>query len=275
MFPFSQIEKNIVLPTPHRGNSFHAPENTWAAFQSAYDEGCQAMEIDFSITSDNKLAVIHDHRLERTTNGKGVVEEQTWQYISSLDAGSWFDEKFAGEKVPLLEDVLDWAIEKNIGLVVEVKHRHYPQKLVPALTNLFKKMPKALDHMLLLAFDHKLINQVKKVEPKLRLECVTLARYNKQLEAILASNASSVSIEFPNFHLEDGLAYKKAGLTTRLYLPEDRTHNDPLGKLSQTYGEDVKSKIASWMQAGVIDMLCYDDVAYLKDFITSAHMKWK
>lgn len=275
MFPFSQIEKNIVLPTPHRGNSFHAPENTWAAFQSAYDEGCQAMEIDFSITSDDRLAVIHDHRLERTTNGKGVVEEQIWQYISSLDAGSWFDEKFAGEKVPLLEDVLDWAIEKNIGLVVEVKHRHYPQKLVPSLTNLFKKMPKALDHMLLLAFDHKLINQVKKVEPKLRLECVTLARYNKQLEAILASNASSVSIEFPNFHLEDGLAYKKAGLTTRLYLPEDRTHNDPLGKLSQTYGEDARAKIASWMQAGVIDMLCYDDVAYLKDFITSANMKWK
>ncbi len=275
MFLFSKIEDAIVLPVPHRGNSLKAPENTWAAFQSAFDEGCQAIEIDFSITSDDKFAVIHDHRLERTTNGEGIVENASWEYIKTLDAGSWFDKKFTGEKVPLLDDVLDWAITKNIGLVVEVKHRHYPQKLAPALTNLLKKHPKAIDHILLLAFDHHLINQVKKAIPKLRLECVTLARYNRQLDAILASNASSVSIEFPNFHMDDGLAYKKAGLTTRLFLPEDPIHNDPLKQLSWTYGEDARAKITTWMQAGVIDMLCYDDAAYLKDFITSAGMKWR
>lgn len=275
MFQFSQIKNGVIYPSTHRGNCLKAPENTWAAYQSAYNEGCRVIELDFSITTDNRLAVIHDHRLDRTTNGQGVVEEASWEYIKTLDAGSWFNEKFIGEKVPLLDDVADWAISKNIGLIAEVKQRNFPERLVPAMQNLFKKMPKAIDHILLLAFDHHLINQVKAVEPKLRLECVTLARYNKQLDSILASNASSVSIEFPNFHLDDGLAYKKAGITTRLYLPEDKVNNDPIKKLSWTYGEDAEAKIIDWMQAGVIDMICYDDMTYMKNLIERAGLNWQ
>lgn len=105
----------------HRGASGMAPENTLSAFQKAAEFGADLIEFDIHQTKDGHLVVMHDAKVSRTTNGKGLIEDFTLEEIRKLDAGSWFSPEFFGEKVPNLEDVLDLAKESRLGVNVELK----------------------------------------------------------------------------------------------------------------------------------------------------------
>jgi glycerophosphoryl diester phosphodiesterase len=105
----------------HRGASSQAPENTLVAFRLAVEQGAQFIETDLQATCDGHLVVLHDRALDRTTNGIGAVEESTLAEIRALDAGSWFAPRFAGERIPLLEEALAFARESGVGLYLEVK----------------------------------------------------------------------------------------------------------------------------------------------------------
>lgn len=89
----------------HRGLLKHAPENTLANFRACIELGV-GFEFDVARTSDGHLVCIHDDTVDRTTNGQGKVAETTLERLRSLDAGSWFDPKFAGQKVPTIDEVL-------------------------------------------------------------------------------------------------------------------------------------------------------------------------
>ena len=96
-----------ITAIAHRGASSYAPENTFAAFDLAVEMGIEEIELDVQFTSDSHIIVIHDETLDRTSDSTGPVSERTLEEIQSLDAGSWFDEKFSGEKVPTLDQVFD------------------------------------------------------------------------------------------------------------------------------------------------------------------------
>src|SRR5262245_17599925 len=90
----------------HRGASSYAPENTFAAFDLALQMGAHQIEIDVECTSDDYIVVIHDDTVDRTTDGAGLVTDQTLAALRELDAGAWFGAMFAGERIPLFEEVL-------------------------------------------------------------------------------------------------------------------------------------------------------------------------
>lgn len=104
----------------HRGASASAPENTLAAFQRAFELGADGIELDVTLTKDGAAVVLHDDRVDRTSNGKGLVSEMTLAEIQRLDAGSWFDAKFRGEKFPTLEQVLD-TVPRDKLINIELK----------------------------------------------------------------------------------------------------------------------------------------------------------
>lgn len=109
----------------HRGASGYAPENTMAAFHRAVDLGARFIETDLHITRDARVIAIHDSTLDRTTNGKGQVHLQTLAQIKTLDAGAWFAKdggaSFAGERVPTLREILDFAEEHDVISYLEIK----------------------------------------------------------------------------------------------------------------------------------------------------------
>ena len=82
----------------HRGASAYAPENTLAAFVKAAQLGIRWIECDVMQAACGEVIIFHDETLERTTNGKGDVDRYPYSYLQSLDAGSWFDPIFSGEK---------------------------------------------------------------------------------------------------------------------------------------------------------------------------------
>jgi len=90
----------------HRGASSYAPENTCAAFDLALQMGGSHIELDVDSTSDGYMVVIHDDTVDRTTNGSGRVTNHTLAALRELDAGAWYGATFAGERIPLFEEVL-------------------------------------------------------------------------------------------------------------------------------------------------------------------------
>lgn len=91
----------------HRGYNYIAPENTLPAFALAVSMGADEIELDLWPSKDGDLIVCHDAKLDRTTDGKGIISEMTTREIRELDAGSWFSPAFKGTKLPLFEEVLD------------------------------------------------------------------------------------------------------------------------------------------------------------------------
>src|SRR5436190_20563712 len=85
------VRKPLVIA--HRGASGFAPENTLAAFKFALALGADGVELDVQLSADGHPVVIHDSRVNRTTNGTGAVSRLTLDQLQSLDAGSWFDRR--------------------------------------------------------------------------------------------------------------------------------------------------------------------------------------
>ena len=110
------------LVIAHRGASAYAPENTAASFDMAIRLGASHIELDVQSTRDGHVVVIHDDTVNRTTNGVGPVAGHTLAALKELDAGSWFDARFAGERILTFEEVL----QRYRGLVhihTEIKGR--------------------------------------------------------------------------------------------------------------------------------------------------------
>ncbi|MGC8786901.1 MAG: glycerophosphodiester phosphodiesterase [Anaerolineae bacterium] len=115
-FPY----RNRPLNFGHRGAPMAAPENTLASFQKARAMGADGVELDVMLCADGEPVVIHDFSVEHTTNGHGRVRDLTLAQLKALDAGSWFDPQFAGERIPTLREVAAWAGEDML-LNIELK----------------------------------------------------------------------------------------------------------------------------------------------------------
>lgn len=111
---------NDFVVIAHRGFSSNAPENTIAAFDLAVEHGFTNIELDVQLTADNKLVILHDDLVDRTTNGNGPVKSFKLEELQALDAGSWFDTQFANEQIPTLQAVLERYAGK-IHLHLELK----------------------------------------------------------------------------------------------------------------------------------------------------------
>lgn len=118
--PLSAFYQGRTLNFGHRGASHDAPENTLAAFELAARYGADGIELDVSLTADGVPIVIHDDTLDRTTDGSGNAGSFPLAEIKRLDAGRWFDARFAGECIPTLDEVFE-AVGKRLLINVELK----------------------------------------------------------------------------------------------------------------------------------------------------------
>ncbi len=119
----------------HRGASYDAPENTLAAVRLAWERGADAVEVDVHLTADHQLAVIHDANTKRTAGADWRVSEKTMAEMWTLDVGRWKGDQFAGQTIPMLEEVLE-LLPNGKKLFVEIKCKGeilpYLQKTVEA-----------------------------------------------------------------------------------------------------------------------------------------------
>lgn len=117
--------KNIIPVAAHRGDSKYYPENTMPAFESALRKKVDMVETDLHMTSDGELILMHDHMVDRTTDGNGLIREKTLEQMRKLDAGSWKGTEFKGEKVPTFTEFLN-LFRDNEDMLFNIELKDYP-----------------------------------------------------------------------------------------------------------------------------------------------------
>jgi len=156
------ISQNSPLITAHRGYAEIAPENTMSAFEAALNAGTDACEFDVHMTLDGVLIVIHDESVDRTTNGTGLISELTYEYLTTLDAGSWKDPKFVGEKIPTLLQTLTYFKANNMVAVLEIKVADIVDKVLEMLykTQMDKRT-------VIISFEESAIKKILREKPEI------------------------------------------------------------------------------------------------------------
>ncbi len=120
----------------HRGGGATAPENTLPAIQAALGGGFDYVEVDVALTADRQPVLMHDAKVDRTTDGHGRLAEMTLAQVRTLDAGSWFDPKFAGTRVPTFVEFLDVLAASGNRAIVELKGPWDADAVVAAIAEL-------------------------------------------------------------------------------------------------------------------------------------------
>jgi glycerophosphoryl diester phosphodiesterase len=126
------------------------------------------IELDIQLSKDGKIVVIHDDTLDRTTDGRGKVADQTFREIRKLDAGSWFGSQFSGEKIPTLEEVLELAKGKVL-VNIEIKHPAHGQYPITELADQgLEAVKKAdmLNRVVFSSFNPDSLDWIQKREPR-------------------------------------------------------------------------------------------------------------
>jgi glycerophosphoryl diester phosphodiesterase len=151
----------------HRGASGHAPENTMASFQRAVELGSTFIETDLQVTRDGHFVAIHDHTVDRTTNGSGEVHSFTLDALRQLDAGLWFDREFMGERLPTLEEIIDFSGKNDVVFYLELKYR--------AVTGMDHALAAALGRAkstartMVISFDASALARLRRIDPAIMM----------------------------------------------------------------------------------------------------------
>lgn len=124
------FELNRPIIFAHRGASRYAPENTLAAFELALKQNVPAIELDVALTKDDQVVVFHDSNTERITGYQGLIRHMNLAEIKQLDAGSYFDSSFKGEKIPTLSEVFELVGDRML-INIELKNYSTPFDALP------------------------------------------------------------------------------------------------------------------------------------------------
>lgn len=174
---FSQVE--IIA---HRGASFDAPENTLASVKLGWQQNADGVEIDVYRTADNRVMVMHDKSTKRVSGVDLKMTETKSSKLRKLDVGSWKDKKYAGEKIPYVEEVLK-TIPEGRELVIEIKS---DSEVLPALKKAIDKSGKG-SQVKFIAFGWQTILDASKTFPENK--CYWLSSVKEGLEAKIEESA--------------------------------------------------------------------------------------
>jgi glycerophosphoryl diester phosphodiesterase len=167
-------KKNVIV-IAHRGASGLAPENTIASFTKAMGFNVDFIELDVHVSKDDSLIVMHDHSVDRTTSGKGDIEDLTYSYIKTLDAGSKFKPEFKGEKVPTLDEVLKLSGGKT-KVLIELKwpkdglYKDLVKKVIECV-----RRNKAESWVVIQSFEVAYLDEMHKLAPDLECQQLIIA----------------------------------------------------------------------------------------------------
>lgn len=212
----------------HRGASAYYPENTMAAFEGALEMGSEMIELDVMMTKDRVPVVFHDASLNKHTDGKGPLKNLTLAELKKLDAGSWFHEKFRGERIPTLDEVLEFAAGK-IALNIEIKTEAVTDELRDGVEEKSLRLVKKYgmeNHVLFSSFDYRTIRHLKELDPDISAALLYNKRRSGRLmpsELIKKYEADAFNCNYFQLNKKRHSDLKSHGIPTFIYTVDKRT----------------------------------------------------
>lgn len=149
----------------HRGANKYAPQNTLPAFERAVQIGTDGFETDVHITKDGKIVLCHNYTIDETSDGKGNVADMTLEELKQYDFGSYFSEKFAGTKIPTIDEFLSLVEKTDISILnIEIKSPKQNETAIVIETIKAVKEHGLFDKLLISSFDPKLLAEAKRID---------------------------------------------------------------------------------------------------------------
>jgi glycerophosphoryl diester phosphodiesterase len=162
------------LIVAHRGASHDAPENTMAAFKLAIEQGADAFEADFYLTTDQHVICFHDQDTERITGRKFSITETPFDELRLMDVGSWKGVQWKNERMPTIEEVLA-VVPKGKKIFIELKSA---AEVVPFVATAVAKSNLSPEQIVIISFHADAVAESKKLMPHIKANW--LARYEEQ-----------------------------------------------------------------------------------------------
>ncbi|WP_461508111.1 glycerophosphodiester phosphodiesterase [Rhodopirellula baltica] len=168
--------KPLPMIVAHRGASYTAPENTVSAFNLAWEENADAIEGDFYLSADGEIVCLHDKTTARTAPGSPSlkVAEATLQQLRKLDVGAWKHERYAGERIPTLKEVIA-TVPDGKGIFIEIK---CGPEILPILKQQLEECSLKPEQITIICFNDEVVRQAREMMP---YEANWLTSYKKQL----------------------------------------------------------------------------------------------
>jgi glycerophosphoryl diester phosphodiesterase len=176
----------MITKIGHRGAMGYAPENTLKSFKKALELHVDAVELDVYVCKSGELVVIHDDKVNRTTNGKGYVVEKTLNELRSLDAGE-------GEKIPLLTEVLD-LVDKKVKINIELKGTGTAKPVHELIESYVKNNSWKYDHFMISSFNHYDLKSFKELNPNIKIGALIMGIPIGFAEFAEKVNADSINL---------------------------------------------------------------------------------
>ncbi len=202
----------------HRGFSGKFPENTMIAFEEAGKFAIAGIELDVQLSKDGVMIVIHDERLDRTTNGSGFVKDYTYDQLLAFDAGSWFHPQFVKQKLPKLAEVIDWAKQREKSYIVNIELKndqiHY-EGLEEKVLHLIEEY-QFKDQVILSSFNYESLVKIRKLDETISIGYLIQGIHPTAIEKAQKINAN-IHCDVAYALSEEGKRAKKAGLGVRVY----------------------------------------------------------
>lgn len=152
----------------HRGFSGRYPENTMLAFAKAYEAGADGVELDVQIARDGTPVVIHDEKVDRTTNGKGNVRDYDFAELVKLDASYIYTGKAGFNPIPSFDEYCKWAKDKDLVTNIELKTGVYEYPGIEAKVYDMLKKYDLRDKVIISSFNHFSVMRMKQIAPELK-----------------------------------------------------------------------------------------------------------
>ena len=178
----------------HRGAMAYEPENTLRSFRKAIDSGADGIEFDVRRCKSKEIVVIHDEKVDRTTNGKGPVRDFNLKELKKLDAGK-------GEKILTLEEVFDFIKKineqknKNIKLTIEIKEENLEKDIIEII-----KKYNMIDKVAVISFYHNIVKNIKKINKNIKTGILFVGN---PVDASSMAKDADADFLFPNFNYVD------------------------------------------------------------------------
>lgn len=207
----------MTLILAHRGYSSKYPENTFRAFLEAEAVGADGLELDVQLTKDGVPVVIHDEKVDRTTDGKGFVKDFTAEEIRKLNAGHHAKSLEQKEKIPFLEEVFEWLTENPLVCNVEFKNGVVPYNGMEEKVITLIRQYRLEKRIILSSFNHYSIVHATSIAPE--IETAPLLAEGLYMPWIYAQSIRSGGFH-PHFRAAPDVIIEqamKAGVAVRPY----------------------------------------------------------
>lgn len=159
----------MTLNYGHRGASGYYPENTMQAFERAIDMGCHGIETDVHLTKDGIAVLCHDEKIDRTTNGSGLIMDFTYKELCRYDAGIKFGDEFKSQKIPTLIELLELVKDKCISVNLELKNNRIEYENLEKLVIKMVYEYNLEDKTIISSFNHYSVMKCKEFDNKIKL----------------------------------------------------------------------------------------------------------